>query len=169
MLRNHLMVIILIGLFFVEIASLVVGSGSTLPLLSEEVSVVEKPLKISEIDGPRIDESAAMVVVEEEVRTPAARSLPGELWLFLLLAYGALLVFNFSATFERVVSPQWFWELLYTLLALVSWYTLDPQGLFLWFPFLVIKLGLIIFALYVYLLEKRGVLDVEESKTEPLF
>ncbi len=104
-------------------------------------------LRLSEIDGPRIDAVAATTVVEA--------GLPGEAWAFLLLVYIALLIFNFSYTFETVTSPQWLWELFYTLAALFCWYVFDRGALYSWFPFMILKSGLILFALYLYLLEKR--------------
>lgn len=147
--HNYLLVGVLVVLFGVEIFSLFFVS----PFLSafEGISSDESVLRISEIDGPRIDAVAATTVVTEA-------ALPGELWLFLLLAYVALLVFNFSYTFETVYSPQWFWETLYTFLALFCWYVFDREAVYLWFPFMILKSGLIVFALYVYLLEKRLVI-----------
>jgi len=143
--QNYLLVAVLIALFSVEIFSLFFVS----PFQNTFVGTPsdQTTLRISEIDGPRIDAVAATTVV--------VAALPGELWLFLLLAYVALLVFNFSYTFETVTSPQWFWELLYTLSALYCWYVFDREELYLWFPFIILKSGLILFALYLYLLEKR--------------
>ncbi len=152
--RKNPVVAALGALLLIEFFSLVlVGPVDTVFLdeasVSEQGSIDSQPLKISEIDGPRIDDTAATVVVSQ---TPV---LPGELWVFLFLAYVALLVFNFSSTFERVAEPQWGWETLYTFITLWGWYALDSERLYVWFPLLVIKSGLIIFALYAYLLERR--------------
>lgn len=167
--QNNLVVVLLGALFFVEIWSLIVVSP--MPRIVDEGTLSETSLKISEIDGPRIDAEAASIVVDEDTQIISSATLvfPGEFWVFLLLAYGALLVFNLSYTFERVVAPQWFWEVLYTFLALLTWMFLDPGAFYTWFPLMVIKLALLIFALYVYLLEKRGLPDAQEPKTEPLF
>lgn len=168
MLQNNLVVTFLGALLLVEVWSLMVVSP--IAPITEEEAQSEMTLKISDIDGPRIDDEAASIVVDEDKVAPQATVIfPGEFWIFLLLAYVALLIFNLSYTFEKVIEPQWFWESLYTLLALTAWLFLDPTALYTWFPFMVIKLGLIIFALYVYLLEKRGVPDSKEPKTEPLF
>lgn len=168
-LQNNVVVTLLLALMFVEVWSLF-GVGLVAPGVEEGVPV-ETPLKISEIDGPRIDTEAASIVVDDEEAplVASAAVFPGQFWVFLLLAYVALLVFNLSYTFENVVTPQWFWETLYTFLALVTWMFLDSGALYTWFPLMVIKLALLIFVLYVYLLEKRGLPDTQEPKTEPLF
>lgn len=154
-------VVLAIGLLLVvEILSLFSNAGvPALPVgddLFEARPISEPLLRLSEIDGPRIDSSAAVVVVDEAWQNePVAPKFPGELWVFLLFVYVALLIFNFSSTFEKAVTPQWFWELLYTILALLSWLALDPLGLYPWFPLMVIKSGLIIYITYLYLLEKK--------------
>lgn len=154
------MVVALGLLFLVELLSLFFPNLGVVSLVEdsavERATVTEPIVRLSQIDGPRIDSAAATIVIDEDWHSePVAPLLPGELWVFLLLVYVALLIFNFSSTFEKAVSPQWFWEGLYTLLALGAWYGLDTAGLYPWFPFLVVKLGLIIFITYVYLLEKK--------------
>ncbi|MDP3956970.1 MAG: hypothetical protein Q8Q10_00515, partial [bacterium] len=124
--------------------------------------------KISEIKGQQIDDEAAMIVVEGSSPAPACATLPIGIWVFLLIAYAALLIFNFSYTFERAIRPQWFLEAVITVLALVAWYAWDECHANVWFPFAIVKFGLIIFALYAYLLEKKLSLEGKE-KTESLF
>ncbi len=132
------------------LVSLLLIEGASLFFFSSDISLSRlTPLRISEIDGPRIDEVAAVTYQEAEV------FIPEEIWWFLLLAYGALLVFNFAYTFERANSPQWFWEVMYTLCVLLGWAVLDPVGTERWFPLMILKEGLILFTLYLYLLEKR--------------
>lgn len=171
MLSRNLLVVVLLVLLCVEAASLfVVGPVTT--WLYDEVAVMGEGipaplLKISEIDGPRIDDVAASVVASQ------TQALPGELWVFLLLAYMALLVFNFSYTFERVSEPQWGWEAFYTLIALWGWSVLDTERMYLWFPLMILKSGLILFALYVSLLERRlqgeqGEKEKQEKEQQPL-
>jgi hypothetical protein len=128
----------------------------TVTPISDESEATSSVLRISDIDGPRIDERAASVVVDAPV------ALPVELFGFLFLVYVALLVFNFSYTFETVTSPQWRFETLLTLLVLFAWQGLDPERAQVWFPFLVLKSGLIIFVIYCYLWEK-GVTPSPES------
>lgn len=161
-LRRHLVVVLLLLLLLVEGVSLVAYPGAIFFLdVFEEKKSVEIPLRISDIDGPRIDTEAAMIVVEEQEAVPV---LPGVLWALLLLAYAALIVFNISYTFEKAVTPQWFWEGLYTLAVLVLWYVFDPGRNALWFPFVLVKTGLILFILYSYLLEKKN-LRQEDRET----
>lgn len=161
-LRHHLVVVLMLSLFLVEGVSLLVqypGAAFFLDVFEGKKSV-EMPLRISDIDGPRIDAEAAMIVVEEE---EVVSPLPGVLWVLLLLAYVALIVFNVSYTFEKAVTPQWFWEALYTGAVLVIWYVFDPSRNALWFPFALVKTGLILYVLYIYLLEKK---NLQQEDTE---
>lgn len=173
---RHLVVIILVALAVVEALSLValtrMPSQPGLLIYGEEergVVVTQPVLKISEIRGPRIDDEAAMIVADESAEssqssyaTRAAMvspcsALPIGIWIFLLAAYVALLIFNFSYTFERAAKPQWFFEVALTMLALIGWYAWDGCRDHIWFPFAVVKFGLITFAIYAYLLEKKSV------------
>lgn len=200
-LSRHLIVCVLVVLLGIEAASLFwVGPG--VPSLPSDEAVMQAEtweeawqetseetwletgidapvLKLSEIDGPRIDFEAATITLSEAPATTeapvttvttettaTAATLPGELWVLLILAYAALLVFNFSYTFNRVVAPQWGWEAFYTLAALWGWLVMDPTMLYPWFPLMILKTGLIIFALYAYLLERRL---REEEKQPSLF
>lgn len=152
--RSHSIVCLLSVLFLIEVVS-IVSTNVSEPMLRSN------PIRISEITGPRIDGAAAFTIVEGKTRVPE------EVWWFLVLAYVALIIFNFSSTFERVVTPQWFWEVLYTLCVICGWVILDPLGKEKWFPFMIIKSGLILFVLYVYLLEKKLV-ERNTAKTERL-
>lgn len=160
--REHLVVSVLVILLVVEAGTLFWGGALGSAWLQErgqreeDTASYTETHRLSEIDGPRIDDGAVMTIVSSE------GILPGELWVFLLLAYGALLVFNFSYTFEKVVRPQWGWEVIYTLFVLWGWSVMDTERLYLWFPFMILKVGLIVFALYVSLLEKRG--DLVQQK-----
>lgn len=146
-------VLLLICLFLTE--------GVSIFLTYSETAITPSvPLRISEIDGPRIDDMAAAIDRE------AAESVPSEIWLFLIFAYMTLLIFNFSYTFEKVKSPQWFWEVVYTLLAFLCWIVLDPLGKVWWFPLMIAKGGLILFILYIYLVEKKLAAD-DKPQTEP--
>lgn len=151
LLTKNLLGVMLVLLLIVEGVSLAVSEGL--------VPVSEPILRVSEIAGPRIDAEAAAVVLQN---TAAAST---ELFVFLLLAYGALLVFNFSYTFRVVTTPQWRLETLITLCALWAWWILDPDSAFLWFPFTILKIGLIFFACYLSLLEKR-IFPEREGTTE---
>lgn len=147
---RHLGAVILVLLGVVEIANLAVIVGTQ----PNDVLSQRPILKTSEIRGPRIDDEAAMIVVGESA-TLTCQTLPLNLWMFLVIAYIALLVFNFSSTFQKVNQPQWFWETMYTIAFVAGWFIWDGCRSNVWFPFAVMKFGLIIFALYVYFLRKN--------------
>lgn len=153
---RNLGAVILVLLGVVEIANLaaVVGAQPDDTLSSRPI------LKISEIRGPRIDDGAAMIVAGESA-VLACQTLPLNLWVFLAIAYGALLVFNFSYTFKSAERPQWFWEILYTLAFIAGWFVWDECRENIWFPFAIVKFGLIIFALYAYFLKKKQMLAAQ--------
>ena len=183
--KRHLVVIALVVLAAAEALSVAafvtVPSQPELIAYQEEqrTTVVQPTLRISEIRGPQIDDEAAMIVAAEPVETAGAMSsattgacstLPLYLWVFLVVAYAALLIFNFSFTFARATKPQWFLEVSLTLLAVSGWYVLDECRTHNWFPFAIVQFGLIVFALYAYLLEKKLSEKAEEiEKTESMF
>jgi len=122
--------------------------------------------KISEIQGPRIDDQAAAVervaVCDNGKKGAPCATFPARIWMFLLLAYIGLLIFNLAYDFESAVKIQWFWELLYTLLAIGAWFVWDPsiggQGscgtMNLWYPEFVLKAGIVIYGIYLYFFRK---------------
>lgn len=175
---RNLVIVGLVFLAMVEVLSIAFTvpntsdvSGITTQNQQQENIARTPILKLSEIRGSRIDDEAAMIVVEESLQAAETEAscfaLPKGIWIFLLVAYVALLIFNFSYTFKQVVRPQWVWETILTVLALVSWYIWDGCQNSLWFPFAVVKLGLIVFVSYVYLLEKS--LREEKEKAARLF
>lgn len=114
--------------------------------------------KISEIKGPRIDDEAASVerVAVCNAEKEACSTLPTGTWLFLLFAYCALLIFNLTYNFKKAVKTQWFWELLYTLLAIAAWYVWDSCGAAnIWYPEFVLKTGIVIYGIYWYFFQKK--------------
>jgi hypothetical protein len=157
--KDNLIALLLVLLLVLEGSTALVSVRENVPTLIEQGTEMEIQ-KISQISDARIDTLGASVVVPT--------SLPRVLWLFLLLAYIALLVFNFSYTFRTVTSPQWFWESLYTVLTLGAWYVLDPFMVHLWFPLALVKSGLIVFILYLYLLERRPGTDLSLQKPEKM-
>lgn len=153
-------VFLLVAFLVIEIITLPIVSlperGVILPDAREEMAPGETILKISETDGPRIDDQAAMIVVagpleEESVCT----TLPGHMWRFLLIALIVLLVFNFSYDFKRQRDVHFVWETVFLTLTLFAWYVWDDCRSATWFPLSVIKVSIIIFALYLYLFEKK--------------
>lgn len=110
-----------------------------------------KILKISEITGPRIDEAAASIEREAVI----CKSLPAGIWIFLLLAYIALLIFNLAFDFRSATRIQWFWELLLTFLVLSAWYVFDGCRTNIWYPLFVLKMGILIYATYLYFFDRK--------------
>jgi len=113
--------------------------------------------KLSEVRGPSIDGEAAAVVKEEKssncpliAKTTPCRTLPSEIWIFLLTVYLFLLIFNLSLTFGKRSTVQWVWEAILTILALGSWFLWDQCRTNLWFPLFVITLGILIYLFYLY-------------------
>ena len=114
--------------------------------------------RISDIKGPRIDDQAASVerVVVRNAGNKVCSTLPTEIWIFLLFFYGALLIFNLTYKFKEATKIQWYWELIYTILAITAWYVWDQCGnLNIWYPEFVLKTGIAIYAVYLYFFNKK--------------
>lgn len=109
--------------------------------------------KLSEIRGPQIDQEAAAVVKSE--KRPACFTFPPGIWVFILCAYLFLLVFNLVYGYLKNSEIQWFWEFLYTALAVGTWFYFDQCRANLWFPLYALKLGIIIYLFYLYLLNEK--------------
>lgn len=146
----------------------------------------EKPASLSEIiksGKPQISEEAAETVKEKEDQGKEnyeillkgnnhCRSLPQNLWVFLLGAYLFLLIFNLSFEFEKAINIRWFWESLYTILALLAWFNYDQCRTNTWFAPAVIESGIIIYAYYLYYFKranrKKKLESSQEEKTARL-
>lgn len=144
----------------------------------------EKPSSLSEIiksGEPQIDEEAAEIVKEDQGKenyeillegNNHCRSLPENLWVFLLGAYLFLIIFNLSFEFEKAGNIRWFWESLYTVLALLAWFNYDGCRTNTWFAPAVIESGIIIYAYYLYYFKranrKKKIESSQEEKTAHL-
>jgi hypothetical protein len=113
--------------------------------------------KLSEISGPQIDSQAASISCRQSaVQTATScQTLPQGLWIFLLVSYLALLVFNLSYGFQGAAGVRWGWEVLLTGTFIFGWVYFDRCGYDLWFPLYVVKLGVIVYLGYLYLFEKK--------------
>ena len=115
--------------------------------------------KISNIKGPRVDNQAAsverIVINNSKEKTIPKSVLPIKIWVFLVFAYIALLIFNLAYNFNYAVKVQWFWELLLTLLAITVWYAFDFQKTNIWYPVFILKAGILIYAAYLYFFNKK--------------
>jgi hypothetical protein len=114
---------------------------------------------------PRIDDEAACVVRECKGKNNEAVVAKGNafnnkysinFWTFLFGTYIFLLIFNLSFGFGKKRDPQWFWEAVYTYLAIFVWDKLDPGRINPWFPGVVLESGIIIYLFYFYLLSKKN-------------
>lgn len=115
--------------------------------------------KISNIKSSRIDDRAASIEKRTYNNFEEKKSyhsyLPIKMWVFLFLVYVALLIFNLAYNFNYAVKPQWFWELLYTLLAVTTWYLFDQCKENIWYPVFILKSGSLIYAVYLYFFTKK--------------
>jgi hypothetical protein len=112
-------------------------------------------LKISDINGPRIDEEAAFTVRISPLSPLPCTNLPKGAWIFLLLSYLSLLIFNLVYGLRRATKIQWFWEAVLTFAALFAWYVFDQCRTNVWFPMDVLKMGILVYALYIYFFNKK--------------
>jgi hypothetical protein len=116
---------------------------------------IKNVTKISDIKGPRIDEEAASIEKIAVKDNAICTVLPAKVWMFLLLAYATLLIFNLSYNFRQAAEIQWLWELALTFLALVAWYKFDDCKDNIWYPIFIIKYGILIYAIYLYFFSKK--------------
>lgn len=113
--------------------------------------------RLSEIDGAAIDEGAVMAVAEDASLMPyrLCRTLPIGLWVFLLVSYALLLIFNFSYSFQTLGRITWKPEAVYTALFLLGWYLWDSCHATWWFPWLILKMGILLFLIALFASEAR--------------
>jgi len=113
--------------------------------------------RISDIKGPRIDDQAASATRVAVCDTEkVCQTLPTGIWMFLLFAYGALLIFNLTYKFKEATKIQWYWELIYTILAIIAWYAWNSCGTInIWYPEFVLKIGIVIYGIYLYFFQKK--------------
>lgn len=128
--------------------------------------------RLTDIREPSIDATAAWT----EVITTPTETLPLRLWMFLLIAYVALLVFNLAFPFERTVRIQWRFEALLTALVLLAWYQWDTAEAYPWFPLAILQTGILVYAIYLYFFDRRMLrraleeerIFVEDQNSTPL-
>lgn len=143
-----LALLIFISLFSTD--ALFVSGGN----VSETINPLPKDRRISKDFSPRIDEEAA-AIVRENKSTSECVTLPAKIWIFILMAYLFLMLFNLFYDFEKSNNIHWFWEGFYTILTIFAWTNFDKCGVNLWFPLYVLKLGTVIYLAYLYLYYKK--------------
>lgn len=162
--REHLMPVFLVLFLLVDVVSLTFVIEQAEPINISEfgneaisggggLSEAEYIPKLSAMREAAIDPEAASMVVETICPT-----LPIMLWLFLLIAYVALLIFNLGYDFQHSVHKgerRFVWEIILTVLVLWGWSIWDTCGQMLWFPIAVVKYGLLTYVFYLYFFERQ--------------
>jgi hypothetical protein len=117
--------------------------------------------RISDIDaasiggGSESNSQIGMVEGATSTKQNAQEKFPKNFWLFLFASYISLIAFNLFYGFKNQTLPHWGWEALYTGATLGTWFLLDPEKIFGWFPILVLISGALLFATYNFLLTKK--------------
>ncbi|MCX6766115.1 MAG: hypothetical protein NT136_04120 [Candidatus Moranbacteria bacterium] len=83
--------------------------------------------------------------------------VPVRWWIFALIlaAYVLLMIFTLSYRFQEQKSIRWFWQVIYTVLALIGWYYLDRCRTNTWFVYATIISGFAIYLAYLYFFRKK--------------
>ena len=115
--------------------------------------------KISDIDGPRIDDGAAAVSRRMPNISLQCSNLSKGIWIFLMIAYAVLLVFNLAYGFKNTNRLRWRAGFALTTAAILAWYILDQCRFDVWFPLNVLKVGIFIYAFYLYFFNKKQIQD----------
>lgn len=107
-----------------------------------EITVSEEGAPGEEVEG---------AVAGEEECVPVAW------WIFalMLLAYWVVMYFNLFYRIEESKNVRWFWEAVYTVLALVGWYYLDRCRTNVWFVYAMLVSGFVIYLAYLYFFKKK--------------
>ncbi|MFH0969523.1 MAG: hypothetical protein V1804_03390, partial [Patescibacteria group bacterium] len=118
---------------------------------------------------PRIDDEAAYTerpaFTPKEATADKGDIYPQKFWVFLFGAYLFILLFNLSFGFKSG-KTQWFWEIVYTFLAIFAWDKLDVARNNIWFPKIIAETGIIIYLFYFYHLQKRIEFNSESEKED---
>jgi Flp pilus assembly protein TadB len=138
-------------------------------------NISNKTQKLSEMSGPSIGDEAAFDERGGEAANSSCQknlacfSLPAVMWIFLLAAYLALLIFNLGITFGKRETIQWFWEAVLTIFALGAWFWMDGCRTNVWYPLFILMLGILIYLFYLYFFEQKRKLTENDKKQDSLF
>lgn len=83
------------------------------------------------------------------------QSVPAYIFWLVYLAYVSLLVFNLTYRLNQQKKPQWFFELLLTALVPAAWYQLDHCRNSIWFLYLSLFSGMVIYLYYLDYFKKK--------------
>lgn len=117
---------------------------------------------LSDVQAPMVNDTAASIeCYDDSISTEIKQNtLPMRVWIFMLVSYVSLLIFNLSYDFGTRNRVQWAFELLLTYVYVFEWVYFDPSGINIWFPLYVIKLGIIVYCAYLYFYKKRAEFNV---------
>lgn len=112
-------------------------------------------------EGAPGEEVEGAVAGEEEC-------VPVAWWIFalILLTYLFVMYFNLFYRIEESKNVRWFWEAVYTVLALVGWYYLDRCRTNVWFVYVMLISGFILYLVYLYLFKKKINRDGNPDQTK---
>ena len=143
----------MIPLVLLFILELLASSGSvsqreTKEWLYNTPTMESENVRLSDFEFTEgIDDEAAMVFDDgtgtKEISL--CGNLPQILWWYILGAYLLLLGFNFYESYRISSQVSWRFEILLTLAFLGIWQGFDICQHVLWFPWTVLKLGLIMY------------------------
>jgi len=126
------------------LASNLNSSGNKNEEKNEEALAANSSSPSSEIGGTEKENS--------EVAGEHGRDCKGQswwMWAVALVAYTILFNFNNFFGEQKKEKIRWFWESFYTILALGLWRMLDQCYANIWFPCLVIAIGLLSYGYYL--------------------
>jgi hypothetical protein len=108
---------------------------------------------LSEIDGPTIDGAGAMTSAVIEFCANAVH-FPA-IWFLALIVMIVLLIGNFAWALTTKDRVEWVPEAGYVFLMIATWGFIDDCHTAPWFPIVLLKVSLLIFAIYLFLLERK--------------
>lgn len=120
---------------------------------SSEAEKVENITSISEISGPSVGNEAATSTCQT-LKASNCGNIDSKVWVFLLISYIALLIFNLKYGSISSRKIQWKWETIMTGIFIFGWFYFDKCAQNLWFPLYVTKIGLAIYTIYLYFVFK---------------
>jgi len=85
----------------------------------------------------------------EEGTQKQCQSWPLIKWILALITYLGILNFNNFYKIEKDQKTRWFWQLTFTMLAIVIWTIFDECRYYSWFPTVTLLTGLMSYMLYL--------------------
>ncbi|MFA4818102.1 MAG: hypothetical protein WC608_05310 [Parcubacteria group bacterium] len=105
--------------------------------------------------------------VEEEVAGAETGCSEWPLWVWLLILAIFTGVFNYISfyNYKERKDFRWFWQLALTVAVFLVWLYFDKCDLYLWFPYVLIILGLVSYWYYLHRLRKAVAEEQGQIKT----